>query len=64
MLTNFYRFTKFIKFKKINFIIIKSFSRTKTSFLNLINLNNANHSCITAAAGTCIGHDYKKEISL
>jgi len=32
------------------------------SILNLINTNNANHSCITAAAGTCIGHDYYKQL--
>ena len=24
-----------------------------------MNANNACHSCITAAAGTCIGHDQK-----
>ena len=26
--------------------------------IHLINLNNARYSCITAAAGTCIGHNF------
>ncbi len=30
--------------------------------LRLITTNNASHSCITAAAGTCIGHDFSSDL--
>jgi len=44
--------------KPINYYSMLQFLLQSTHSLRPINTGNARHSCITAAAGTCIGHGF------